>query len=150
MWRDGSLGVCRYLLKLQTGSLGVCRYLLKLQTGSLGVCRYLLKLQTGSLGVCRYLLKLQTEVDAMGQIGASLDSVFLKVGFPCKTPCAGCCYCCCGSCSSAMRGGAWAWDGWLVVQRPSTDGLLKQVPGCSTKPLPANTKARTAHALLPS
>ena len=26
----------------------------------------------------RYLLKLQTEVDAMGQIGASLDSVFLK------------------------------------------------------------------------
>ena len=31
-------------------------------------------------GTPRYLLKLQTEVDAMVQLGPSLDAVYLKVG----------------------------------------------------------------------
>ena len=30
----------------------------------------------------RYLLKIQTEVEAMSQLGASLNAVFLKVFFP--------------------------------------------------------------------
>ena len=42
-------------------------------------CKTIPKIPKRGKGTPRYLLKLQTEVDAMVQLGPSLDAVFLKV-----------------------------------------------------------------------
>ena len=43
-------------------------------------CKTIPKIPKRGKGTPRYLLKLQTEVDAMVQLGPSLDAVYLKVG----------------------------------------------------------------------
>lgn len=42
-------------------------------------CKTIPKIPKRGKGTPRYLLKLQTEVDAMVQLGPSLDAVYLKV-----------------------------------------------------------------------
>lgn len=61
------------------GSFGVVRECTEITTGRRYACKTIPK--TPKKGRCtpRYLLKLQSEVDAMVQLGTSLDAVYLKV-----------------------------------------------------------------------
>ena len=63
---------------LGAGSFGVVREARDRATGRLYAVKSIPKTPKGNKPTPRYLLKLQTEVDAMGQLGASLDAVFLK------------------------------------------------------------------------
>lgn len=71
----------RYILGsvLGAGSFGVVREATERKSKRKYAVKTIPKSPKSSKATPRYLLKLQTEADAMGQIGASLDAVFLKV-----------------------------------------------------------------------
>lgn len=60
------------------GSFGIVRLAIEKSTGRKYACKTIPKTPKSGHPTPRYLLKLQTEVDAMSQLGASLDAVFLK------------------------------------------------------------------------
>lgn len=64
---------------LGAGSFGIVREAVGKRTGLHYACKTIPKVPKRGKGTPRYLLKLQTEVDAMVQLGPSLDAVFLKV-----------------------------------------------------------------------
>ena len=72
---------CRYKLGkvLGAGSFGVVREATEKLTKRRFACKTIPKAPKRGACTPRYLLKLQTEVDVMQQLGASLDSVHLKV-----------------------------------------------------------------------
>jgi serine/threonine protein kinase len=72
---------CRYELGkvLGAGSFGIVREAVGKRTGTHFACKTIPKVPKRGKGTPRYLLKLQTEVDAMQQLGPSLDAVYLKV-----------------------------------------------------------------------
>ena len=78
--------VSRYNLGkvLGAGSFGVVREAKEKSTDRHYACKTIPKVPKRGLCTPRYLLKLQTEVDVMQQLGASLDSVYLKVDFSSK------------------------------------------------------------------
>ena len=53
--------------------------LVLIPAGTRFACKTIPKIPKRGKGSPRYLLKLQTEVDAMVQLGPSLDAVYLKV-----------------------------------------------------------------------
>lgn len=61
------------------GSFGVVREAVHRKTGVHYACKTIPKMPKKGRGTPRYLLKIQTEVDAMLQLGPSLDAVFLNV-----------------------------------------------------------------------
>ena len=61
------------------GSFGVVREAVHKRTNVHYACKTIPKLPKKGRGTPRYLLKIQTEVDAMLQLGPSLDAVFLQV-----------------------------------------------------------------------
>lgn len=63
---------------LGAGSFGVVRLGIERSTGRKYACKSIPKIPKSGRSTPRYLLKLQTEVDAMSQLGASLDAVYLK------------------------------------------------------------------------
>lgn len=63
---------------LGAGSFGVVRECTERDTGRRYAVKSIPKQPKNAKSTPRYLLKLQTEVDAMGQLGASLDAVYLK------------------------------------------------------------------------
>lgn len=63
---------------LGAGSFGVVRRCTEKVTGKMYAVKSIPKMPKNHKCTPRYLLKLQTEVDAMGQIGSSLDAVYLK------------------------------------------------------------------------
>lgn len=63
---------------LGAGSFGVVREALEIATGKKYACKTIPKNPKRGKCTPRYLLKLQSEVDAMVQLGTSLDAVFLK------------------------------------------------------------------------
>lgn len=63
---------------LGAGSFGVVRSCTERSTGKKYAVKSIPKMPKNHKCTPRYLLKLQTEVDAMGQIGSSLDAVYLK------------------------------------------------------------------------
>lgn len=65
---------------LGAGSFGVVRQATENQTGNQYAVKSIMKIPKNGRPTPRYLIKLQTEVDAMRQLGASLDAVHLKVG----------------------------------------------------------------------
>lgn len=60
------------------GSFGVVREAVHKRTNVHYACKTIPKLPKKGRGTPRYLLKIQTEVDAMLQLGPSLDAVFLQ------------------------------------------------------------------------
>ena len=64
---------------LGAGSFGVVREAKEKSTDRHYACKTIPKVPKRGFCTPRYLLKLQTEVDVMQQLGASLDSVYLKV-----------------------------------------------------------------------
>ena len=70
----------RYLVAevLGAGSFGVVRHFTERSSGKKYAVKSIPKMPKNHKCTPRYLLKLQTEVDAMGQIGSSLDAVYLK------------------------------------------------------------------------
>ena len=76
-----SLSLLRYELGkvLGAGSFGIVREAIGKRTGIHYACKTIPKVPKRGKGTPRYLLKLQTEVDAMVQLGPSLDAVYLKV-----------------------------------------------------------------------
>lgn len=64
---------------LGAGSFGIVREAVGKRTGMHYACKTIPKVPKRGKGTPRYLLKLQTEVDAMVQLGPSLDAVYLKV-----------------------------------------------------------------------
>jgi calcium-dependent protein kinase len=63
---------------LGAGSFGVVRMCTERSSGKKYAVKSIPKMPKNHKCTPRYLLKLQTEVDAMGQIGSSLDAVYLK------------------------------------------------------------------------
>ena len=63
---------------LGAGSFGIVREAVGRRTGTRYACKSVPKIPKRGSGTPRYLLKLQTEVDAMVQLGPSLDAVYLK------------------------------------------------------------------------
>lgn len=63
---------------LGAGSFGVVRSCTERSSGKKYAVKSIPKIPKNHKCTPRYLLKLQTEVDAMGQIGSSLDAVYLK------------------------------------------------------------------------
>lgn len=63
---------------LGAGSFGVVRHCTERSSGRKYAVKSIPKMPKNHKCTPRYLLKLQTEVDAMGQIGSSLDAVYLK------------------------------------------------------------------------
>ncbi len=63
------------------GSFGVVRECTEIVTGRKYACKTIPKAPKKGKCTPRYLLKLQSEVDAMVQLGTSLDAVYLKVCF---------------------------------------------------------------------
>ncbi|CAL5222918.1 g5351 [Coccomyxa viridis] len=63
---------------LGAGSFGIVREAVGRRTGTHFACKTIPKIPKRGKGTPRYLLKLQTEVDAMVQLGPSLDAVYLK------------------------------------------------------------------------
>lgn len=63
---------------LGAGSFGVVREARERSTGRIYAIKSIPKTPKQNKPTPRYLLKLQTEVDAMAQLGASFDAVFLK------------------------------------------------------------------------
>lgn len=66
---------------LGAGSFGIVREAVGKRTGTHYACKTIPKIPKRGKGTPRYLLKLQTEVDAMQQLGPSLDAVYLKVSW---------------------------------------------------------------------
>ncbi|CAL8463887.1 g3422 [Coccomyxa elongata] len=66
---------------LGAGSFGIVREAVGKRTGMHYACKTIPKVPKRGKGTPRYLLKLQTEVDAMVQLGPSLDAVYLKGAF---------------------------------------------------------------------
>ena len=56
-----------------------CALTCLMPVGTRFACKTIPKIPKRGKGTPRYLLKLQTEVDAMVQLGPSLDAVYLKV-----------------------------------------------------------------------
>jgi len=75
--------VLRYTIGkvIGAGSFGVVREAVHKRTNLHYACKTIPKLPKKGRGTPRYLLKIQTEVDAMLQLGPSLDAVFLQVLF---------------------------------------------------------------------
>ena len=73
--------LCRYTIGkvIGAGSFGVVREAVHKKTGVHYACKTIPKMPKKGRGTPRYLLKIQTEVDAMLQLGPSLDAVFLNV-----------------------------------------------------------------------
>ena len=73
-------GHCRYTIGkvIGAGSFGVVREAVHKKTNVHYACKTIPKLPKKGRGTPRYLLKIQTEVDAMLQLGPSLDAVFLQ------------------------------------------------------------------------
>ena len=71
----------RYEVKgvLGAGSFGVVREAVDTASGRQYACKTIPKVPKRGKPTPRYLLKLQQEVDAMQQIGASFDAVYLRV-----------------------------------------------------------------------
>ena len=71
---------CRYTIGkvIGAGSFGVVREAVHRKTSVHYACKTIPKLPKKGRGTPRYLLKIQTEVDAMLQLGPSLDAVFLQ------------------------------------------------------------------------
>lgn len=67
---------------LGAGSFGVVREAVDRITGRKYACKTIPKVPKRGKPTPRYLLKLQQEVDAMQQLGASFDAVYLKVPSP--------------------------------------------------------------------
>ena len=67
---------------LGAGSFGVVREAVNRITGRKYACKTIPKVPKRGKPTPRYLLKLQQEVDAMQQLGASFDAVYLKVSSP--------------------------------------------------------------------
>jgi len=63
---------------LGAGSFGVVRRCTECATGKKYAVKSIPKMPKNHKCTPRYLLKLQTEVDSMGQLGSSLDAVYLK------------------------------------------------------------------------
>ncbi|KAK9826177.1 hypothetical protein WJX81_003662 [Elliptochloris bilobata] len=63
---------------LGAGSFGIVREATELKTRRRYACKTIPKVPKRAGSTPRYLLKLQTEVDAMQQLGPSLDAVYLK------------------------------------------------------------------------
>jgi calcium-dependent protein kinase len=63
---------------LGAGSFGVVRRCTECSTGKKYAVKSIPKMPKNHKCTPRYLLKLQTEVDSMGQLGSSLDAVYLK------------------------------------------------------------------------
>lgn len=74
---------CRYTIGkvIGAGSFGVVREAVHKRTNVHYACKTIPKLPKKGRGTPRYLLKIQTEVDAMLQLGPSLDAVFLQARF---------------------------------------------------------------------
>ena len=66
---------------LGAGSFGVVRECMEKSTGRKFAVKSIPKSPKNGKPTPRYLLKLQTEVDAMNQLGASLDAVYLQAVF---------------------------------------------------------------------
>ncbi len=76
---------CRYTTGkvIGAGSFGIVREVTDRKTNRKYACKTIPKIPKRGKGTPRYLLKIQQEVDAMMQIGPSLDAVFLAVsGWP--------------------------------------------------------------------
>lgn len=75
--------LCRYNIGkvIGAGSFGVVREAVHKKTGVHYACKTIPKIPKKGRGTPRYLLKIQTEVDAMLQLGPSLDAVYLNVSF---------------------------------------------------------------------
>ena len=73
---------CRYTTGkvIGAGSFGIVREVTDRKTNRKYACKTIPKIPKRGKGTPRYLLKIQQEVDAMMQIGPSLDAVFLAVG----------------------------------------------------------------------
>ena len=71
---------CRYTIGkvIGAGSFGVVREAVHKRSNVHYACKTIPKLPKKGRGTPRYLLKIQTEVDAMLQLGPSLDAVFLQ------------------------------------------------------------------------
>jgi serine/threonine protein kinase len=65
---------------LGAGSFGVVRECMDRKTDRRFAVKSINKIPKNARPTPRYLLKIQTEVDAMQQLGGSLDAVFLQVG----------------------------------------------------------------------
>ena len=65
---------------LGAGSFGVVRECTDRRSGRRFAVKSISKVPKNARATPRYLLKIQTEVDAMQQLGGSLDAVFLQVG----------------------------------------------------------------------
>jgi hypothetical protein len=65
---------------LGAGSFGVVRECVDRRSGRRFAVKSINKVPKNARATPRYLLKIQTEVDAMQQLGGSLDAVFLQVG----------------------------------------------------------------------
>ena len=82
LWLDANqYPVLRYTIGkvIGAGSFGVVREAVHKRTNLHYACKTIPKLPKKGRGTPRYLLKIQTEVDAMLQLGPSLDAVFLQV-----------------------------------------------------------------------
>lgn len=66
---------------LGAGSFGVVRHATERATGRRYAVKSIPKVPKSGRATPRYLLKLQAEADAMGQLGASLDAVYLRDAF---------------------------------------------------------------------
>lgn len=78
---------CRYTIGkvIGAGSFGVVREAVHKRTNVHYACKTIPKLPKKGRGTPRYLLKIQTEVDAMLQLGPSLDAVFLQATASCPS-----------------------------------------------------------------
>ena len=79
---------CRYMVGkvIGAGSFGVVREAVQRGTGIRYAVKSVPKIPKRGLATPRYLLKLRQEVDAMQQLGASLDAVYLAVRIA-QAPC---------------------------------------------------------------
>ena len=73
--------MCRYIIGkiIGSGSFGVVREAIQKGTGIRFAVKSVPKVPKRGVPTPRYLLKLRQEVDAMTQLGASLDAVYLAV-----------------------------------------------------------------------
>ena len=79
---SAGLPACSYVMGsvLGAGSFGVVRECTDRRSGRRFAVKSISKVPKNARATPRYLLKIQTEVDAMQQLGGSLDAVFLQVG----------------------------------------------------------------------
>ena len=91
---DDHVHACRYSIGkvIGAGSFGVVREAVHKRTNLHYACKTIPKLPKKGRGTPRYLLKIQTEVDAMLQLGPSLDAVYLNVMLLSIIPAHPCCF----------------------------------------------------------